>query len=128
MDHHVLPKDKLEEYYASYIGDLFRTVRFGTAEAHGEAVMMEFNYLAERGAIRRNANGRYAVDFEKMPGAIADLTKELLEIEATGDRSRAEKWFARYAIMPEDLKASLTAAANVPVDIDPVYSFPERVR
>ncbi len=128
VDHEVLPKEKLEEYYASYVGDLFRTVRFGTAEAHGQAEMMEFNYLSERGAVARNANGRYAVDFEKIPGALADLTKELLEIEATGDRSRAENWFKKYGTMPEELKASLKAVSDVPVDIDPVFSFTERAR
>jgi hypothetical protein len=128
VDHDALPKAKLEEYYASYVGGVFRTVRFGTAEAHGQAEMMEFNYLSERGAISRNANGRYAVDFEKMPVAIADLAKELLEIEATGDRARAENWFKKYGTMPEELKVSLKAVANVPVDIDPVFSFAERVR
>jgi hypothetical protein len=128
VDHDALPKEKLEEYYASYVGDLFRTVRFGTSEAHGQAEMMQFDYLSERGAIRRNANGRYAVDYEKMPGAVADLAKELLEIEATGDRSRAENWFKKYGTMPEELKASLKAASDVPVDIDPVFSFAERVR
>ncbi len=128
VDHDALPKEKLQEYYASYVGDLFRTVRFGTAEAHGQAEMMEFNYLFERGAIRRNANGRYSIDYEKIPGVMADLAKELLEIEATGDRARAENWFAKYDTMPEELKASLKAVANVPVDIDPVFSFAERVR
>jgi hypothetical protein len=128
VDHNALPKEKLEEYYASYIGGVFRTVRFGTAEAHGQAEMMEFNYLSERGAISRNASGRYAIDYEKMPGALADLAKELLEIEATGDRSRAENWFKKYGTMPEELKASLQAASDVPVDIDPVFSFPEKVR
>jgi hypothetical protein len=59
---------------------------------------------------------------------MADLAKELLEIEATGDRSRAEDWFKKYGMMPEDLKASLQAASDVPVDIDPVYAFPKRVR
>jgi hypothetical protein len=68
VDHDALPKEKLEEYYASYVGGIFRTVRFGTAEAHGQAEMMEFNYLSERGAIRRNASGRYVIDYEKMPG------------------------------------------------------------
>src|SRR5207245_1926816 len=58
VDHDALPKEKLEEYYASYVGGVFRTVRFGTAEAHGQAEMMEFNYISERGAIRRNGNGR----------------------------------------------------------------------
>ena len=128
VDHGALPKEKLEEYYASYVGGLFRTVRFGTAEAHGEAEMMEFNYLSERGAVRRNANGRYAIDYDKIPGAIADLTKELLEIEATGDRQRAENWFKKYHEMSEDLKSSLKATSDIPVDVDPVFSFSERVR
>jgi len=60
--------------------------------------------------------------------ALADLAKELLEIEATGDGSRAENWFKRYGTTPEELKASLKAAADVPVDIDPVFSFAEKVR
>ena len=128
VDHDALPKEKLEEYYASYVGGLFRTVRFGTAEAHGQAEMMEFNYLSERGAIRRNASGRFSIDYEKIPGAVADLAKELLEIEATGDRARAENWFKKYGTMPEELKSSLKAVASVPVDIDPVFSFAERVR
>jgi len=128
VDHDALPKAKLEEYYASYVGELFRTVRFGTAEAHGQAEMMEFNYLSERGAIQRNTNGRYSIDYEKIPGAVADLAKELLEIEATGDRARAENWFKKYDTMPEELKVSLKAVANVPVDIDPVFSFAERVK
>lgn len=128
VDHNALPKEKLEEYYAAYIGGVFRTVRFGTTEAHGQAEMMEFNYLSERGAITRSASGRYAIDYEKIPGALADLTKELLEIEATGDRTRAENWFKKYGTMPEELKASLQAASDVPVDMDPVFSFTEKVR
>jgi hypothetical protein len=128
VDHGALPKEKLEEYYASYVGGIFRTVRFGTAEAHGKAEMMEFNYLTERGAIRRNADGRYVIDYEKIPGAMADLAKELLEIEATGDRARAENWFQKYDTMPAELKASLQAASDVPVDIDPAFSFAEKVK
>jgi len=128
VDHDALPKEKLEEYYASYVGGVFRTVRFGTAEAHGQAEMMEFNYLSEHGAIRRNASGRYAIDYEKMPSAMADLAKELLEIEATGDRSRAAKWFKKYGTMPDHLTASLKAVSDVPVDIDPVFSFQQKVR
>jgi hypothetical protein len=123
VDHEVLPKSKLEEYYASYVAGIFRTVRFGTAEAHSQAEMMEFNYLSERGAIKRQSSGRYAIDYTRMPEAIHDLAKELLEIEATGDRTRAENWFKKYENMPAELQASLKSAANVPVDIDPVFSF-----
>jgi len=128
VEHDVLPKERLEEYYASYLAGIFRTVRFGTAEAHGRAEMMEFNYLSEHSAIQRDASGRYAVDFAKMPEAIAGLAKELLEIEATGDRARAEAWFARYGAMPAELQVALKSASDVPVDIDPVSSFPEPMR
>src|SRR5438309_8597034 len=128
MDHDALPKEKLEEYYASYVGGIFRTVRFGAAEAHSQAELMEFNYLSERGAIQREASGRYSIDYTRMPQALADLAKELLEIEATGDRERAERWFKKYTVMTPELQSSLKSAANTPVDIDPVFSFPERVR
>lgn len=128
VDHGALPKDSLEEYYTSYVGGIFRTVRFGAAEAHGQAEMMEFNYLRENGAIKREASGRYAVDFARMPEAIASLAKILLDIEATGDRARAEAWFKKYDVMPADLVATLKTASQVPVDLDPVFSFHETLK
>jgi hypothetical protein len=104
-------------------------VRFGVAEAHARAEMMQFNYFVEQGAITRDAaTGRYALDVAKMPVAVASLAKELLEIEATGDRARAEAWFAKYGTMPADLKAALSKTGSVPVDVDPVTSFGEEVR
>jgi hypothetical protein len=63
-----------------------------------------------------------------MPDAIASLAKELLEIEATGDRERATKWFDQYDKMPDDLKATLAKMTDIPVDIDPVLAFPEPVK
>jgi hypothetical protein len=105
------------------------------AEAHGRAEMMEFNYLTEQGAItsEKPAGGKpwqlhYVVNVEKMPAAIAALAKELLEIEATGDRKRAEAWFAKYDQMPTDMKVALEHVTDVPVDIYPVTSFSEYVK
>ncbi len=123
MDRGALPKNRAQEYYASYVAGLFRTVRYGTAEAHGRAEMMEFNYLAEQKAVVRT-NGKYAVDYAKIPGAIAALAKVLLEIEATGARGRAEAWFNRYDKMPAELAQALTSAKDVPVDVEPVFSLP----
>jgi hypothetical protein len=128
MNRSALPRSRSQDYYASYVAGIFRTVRFGVAEAHGRAQMMEFNYLSEKGAIKREASGRYAIDFAKMPSAIASLAKELLEIEATGDRARAEAWFAKYDKMPSSLKAALAKTTSVPVDIDPVSAFADVIR
>ena len=128
VDQGHLPKEKMEEYYASYVGGLFRTMRFGVGEAHSQAEMMEFNYLVEKAAIKRESTGRYFIDYARMPDGIAGLAKELLEMEATGDRGRVESWFKKYDEMPAELKQSLKAAASVPVDVDPVFAFKERVR
>ena len=122
MDHGALAKNRAEEYYSSYVAGIFRSVRYGVAEAHGRAEMMEFNYLVEQKAVNRTA-GKYSVDFAKMPGAIASLSKELLTIEATGDRGRAEAWFNRYDKMPAELAEAMKAASKLPVDVFPEYSF-----
>jgi hypothetical protein len=125
IDRNVLSKDRLEEYYASYLAGIFRTVRFGTGEAHGRAEMMELNYLSEQGAIVQMA-GRYRVDYAKMPAAIARLARELLEQEASGDRARADAWFAKYDTIPPALAKALASATDVPVDVDPQFSLAER--
>ncbi|HJZ72980.1 MAG TPA: hypothetical protein VKE51_14645 [Vicinamibacterales bacterium] len=127
VDKGALKKERLEEYYASYVAGIFRTIRFGTGEAHGRAEMMEFNYLASQGAITTNG-GRYRVEYAKMPGAVQKLAQELLEQEATGDRARAEAWFTKYDVVPPALKTALDAARDVPIDVDPIVSFDETVR
>jgi hypothetical protein len=129
MKHGVLPQSRARDYYASHVAGIFRTVRFGTAEAHAKAEMMEFNYFVEQKAITRDGStGRYAIDFTKFPVAVASLARELLTIEATGDRGRAERWFAKYGMMPAQLKAALDKTSTVPVDIDPITSFGDEVK
>jgi hypothetical protein len=122
MDHGALPKDRAQEYYSSYVAGIFRSVRYGVAEAHGRAEMMEFNYLLEQKAVNR-VEGKYTVDFAKIPAVIAALAKELLSIEATGDRTRAEAWFNRYDKMPAELADALKTASKLPVDVWPIFSF-----
>jgi hypothetical protein len=127
IDHNAMPKDRLEEYYASYVAGIFRTLRFGTGEAHGRAEMMEFNYLLENGALS-HAGGKYTIDYGRMPAAIGGLAKVLLDIEARGDRDRAESWFAKYDKMPPELTKALAGAKDIPVDLDPRFSFAEDVK
>jgi hypothetical protein len=127
VDNGKLPKERLEEAYAAHIADLFRAVRFGVGEGHGRGEMMEFNFFVEQGAVRRDASGKYALDFDKMPTAVAALAKELLEIEATGDRARGEAWFKKYGDMPSQLSQDLAKTRDIPVDLDPKFSFKDKV-
>ena len=128
-DHGAITKEQLDEDYISYVAGNFRTIRFGIAEPHGRGEMMEFNYMMEREAVTRDAvTGRYAVVLEKMPDAISALAKELLEQEATGDRAHTAAWFAKYAVLPDHLKQAFSRVSDIPVDIQPKYSFQEEIR
>jgi hypothetical protein len=128
-DHGAITKEQLEDDYISFVAGNFRTMRFGIAEPHGRGEMMEFNYLMEQGAVTRDAaSARYTVVLEKMLAAIAALAKELLEQEAMGDRARAAAWFTKYAVLPDHLKQAFSKVADIPVDIQPMYSFPDEIR
>lgn len=127
VDHGHMPKAQLEEFYASYVAGLFRTLRFGAGEAHARAETMEFHFLREKGAIEF-ADGRYRVAYARMPQAISELARELLTIEGAGDAKRSEGLFARYGTFEPQLTAALAKTTAIPVDIDPVFSFKDEVR
>ncbi len=123
IDQKLLPASEMNVIYSSYVAGIFRTLRFGTGEAHGRAQMMEFNYLLEKGALSQGTDGRYRVDYAAMPGAIAELCKTLLTFEARGDRAGAEAWFAKYDVMPQTLVRALDATDGIPVDVTPEFEL-----
>jgi hypothetical protein len=128
VDQKLLPASELDVIYASYVAGYLRTLRFGVGEAHGRAEMMEFNYLAEQGAITLSADGRYHVDYAKMTDGLAMLCKKLLLFEADGDRAGAEAWFTKYDVMPATLTKALEATKNIPVDIAPHFELSKGTR
>jgi hypothetical protein len=125
VDHNAIPREQLEIDYASYVAGLFRTLRFGTGEAHGRAEMMEFNYLMEHQALTQ-VGGRYTIAYGRMPDTLAGLAKTLLEMEATGDRAAAEAWFAKYDKIPPELQTALATAIGIPVDVRPIFMIVEK--
>jgi hypothetical protein len=127
-DKKLMTAAELNMVYASYVAGIFRTLRFGTGEAHGRAEMMEFNYLLEHNALTQNAEGRYIIDFTVMPTAIQTLSSKLLLFEAEGDRAGTEAWFMKYDVMPTTLIKALEATKDIPVDIVPEFELARGVR
>jgi hypothetical protein len=128
VDQKMLPAGELNDIYGSYVAGIFRTLRFGTGEAHGRAEMMEFNYLLEHKALSQGADGRYTIDYAAMPGTVEWLCKSLLMFEANGDRAGVEAWFAKYDVMPQSLTAALDATKGIPVDVTPDFELSQGVR
>lgn len=109
----------LMENYVTFMAGIFRSVRFGAASSHGKANMVRFNYFLEKQAFNKNADGTYAIDFEKMKAAASDLTALILQIQGDGDYDAAKNLVETKGIISDDLQADLDKvdAAGIPVDI-----------
>jgi hypothetical protein len=109
----------LEDYYTTFLAGIFRSVRFGSADAHGEANMIRFNFFADRGAFTRDAKGQYHVDMPKMRKAVDDLSATLLQLQGNGDYAGVRKLVSELGVIRPQLAADLARlkSRNIPVDV-----------
>lgn len=114
------PEKDLMDNYVTFLAGIFRSVRFGNASAHGQANMLEFNYLQEKGAFTRNAEtGKYSVNFEKMKEAVSQLVNDIIIIQGNGDKDSAKLWIDTKSNIGEELQKDLNkiSDAGIPKDI-----------
>jgi hypothetical protein len=110
----------LDDYYVTFLAGIFRSVRFGSADAHGEANMIRFNFFADRGAFSRDAQGYYHVDMKKMRAAVDELSSTLLQLQGNGDYAGVEKLIADLGVIRPQLATDLARlkSRDIPVDVD----------
>jgi hypothetical protein len=122
IDHNIIDKSMEKTLYITYLASMFRSVRFGITEAHGKGVAMQFNYLADEGAIKYNdKSGTFSVDHEKFKAGVTKLTHDLLTLEAEGAYDKAKAILDKFAVIRPPMKQALDKLTNVPVDIEPVF-------
>jgi len=118
------PESFMGSAWPTYLAGLFRSVRFGTGEAHGGANAIQFNYLREKGGISYDRKTHlFSVDEGRIEKAVRDLAREVLMIEAKGDYAAAKRFVKRYRKVPKELKDALAKLVDVPVDIRPKYAY-----
>lgn len=118
-----LPKNLIKSMYVSFLAGCFRSVRFGLEEAHGKGQALQFNWLFEKGAFVLHSDETFSVDFNKVEGAVESLSREILTIQAKGDKPAASLLLDKYCIMTQPLNLALQKLENVqvPVDIAPIF-------
>ncbi|MEO8033228.1 MAG: peptidase [Acidobacteriota bacterium] len=121
-NHGLLTAFDEKQLYATYAGLMFRSMRFGIAEAHGRGTALQWNWLREKGGIVPSSNGRFLVDFPKFGDGVKTLATELLTIEATGDYARANALLEKYAKVTPEIEQINTRLNDIPVDITPVFT------
>jgi hypothetical protein len=111
----------------TYLAGMFRSIRFGLNEAHGKGTAVQLNWLIDAGAFRPGADGRFTLVPEKFGPAIESLARELLTIEATGDKARAKALLDRLVVNRPETQRVLSRLGKVPVDIAPQYRKAEQL-
>lgn len=105
--------------YITFFAGIFRSIRFGTASAHGNANMLCFNFMKDYNAFIRSEEGIYTVNLPEMKEATRALMARILKYQAEGDYEGVRAWMAEKTLVGEELQADLDriAAADIAKDI-----------
>jgi hypothetical protein len=127
VDKGVLDSSFERTMYTTFLASSFRSIRFGIGEAHGKGQALQLNDLLDRGGFRVNPDGTFSVVESKIRQAVADLTRELMTIEARGDYAGAKAILARLGVIRPQTQAVLDRLQGVPVDIEPRFVTAEEL-
>jgi hypothetical protein len=123
LDKGVFPKDLEKNIYVTYLGGIFRSVRFGIEAAHGGGNAIQLHYILEKGGFSFDAKtARFKLNPDKIKDAVKQLAHDILIIEALGDYNKAKEMIAKYCVISPQLKQALDKLVHVPVDIRPIYA------
>ncbi|XP_030972207.1 nudix hydrolase 3 [Quercus lobata] len=125
----LLSKSLLKSMYISFLAGCFRSVRFGLQEAHGKGQALQFNWLYDKGAFILHPDETFSVDFSRVEGAVESLSREILTIQAKGDKEAANLLLQKYGKMTQPLKIALQKLEKiqVPVDIAPIFPIANKI-
>lgn len=115
-----IPDADLDRNYVTFLAGIFRSIRFGTATAHGTANLLSFNYFEKAGAFSRDSEtGTYRVNSKEMRAAVDSLSGEILRLQGDGAYGRATRFLADLGRVGEALEVDLgrVEAADIPVDV-----------
>lgn len=111
-----------EKLLLSYFAGLFRSIRFGVAEAHGKGAAMQINrYVTEGAAIYSPETGKYRVNFEILEKSIENLVRDVCMWQHNGDKTEVDQMFEQFGKLSEQTEEALGRLTEIPVDIKPRY-------
>jgi len=110
----------IEDYYVTFIAGIFRSIRFGSASAHGKANLLRFNFFKDMGAFSRDeATGTYRIHMDKVEAAMTALSQKILTLQGDGDYKGVLTFIEESGKKGEMLQKDLDRlnSAGIPTDI-----------
>jgi len=114
--------------YRTFLASCFRSIRFGTNEAHGLGIAIQLNYFLDHGGVAVLPNGRFAVNPVLIRQNVVDLTRELMTMQATGDYAAAKELMATLGVVRPEVQRVLDRLEHIPVDIAPIFVSADALR
>ena len=118
----------LKNYFTTFLAGIFRSVRFGTASAHGQANRVRFNFFAQQGAFVRDAAiGTYRVNFEKREQALHKLSEKILLLQGNDDYTGVKQLLSQQVKISSALQSDLDRLAQAEIPVDAVFEQGQQV-
>jgi hypothetical protein len=108
--------------YSTFLASAFRSIRFGINEAHGRGQAIQVNYFLDKGAFRVNADGTFTVDAARIRQAVADLTRDIMTLQAEGSYAKAKAMLDSLGVVRPEVKRVLDRLSDIPIDIEPRFT------
>jgi hypothetical protein len=122
IDHGNVDSTMEQPMYVTYLAGAFRSLRFGTGDAHGKGMAMQFNYLTDLGAFEyTDLTGTYRVNFSRIKEGVRKLTSEIMTAQAEGNYARAKEMLDRLGVIRPRVQRVLDRMGAIPVDIAPEF-------
>ncbi len=117
-----ITEGELLDNYVTFLASIFRSVRFGSSSAHGQANLVRFNFFREQGAFSRDADtGFYRIDPQRFAAASEALSRLILTIQGDGDYATAVSLLKDQGNIPADLEQDLQRLATQSIAVDIVF-------
>jgi hypothetical protein len=118
-----IDKEIARTMYTTFLASAFRSIRFGVNEAHGRGIAIQLNYFLDQGAFVAQPDGTFSLNDSKIGPAVAQLTGEIMTLQAEGSYDKAKALIEKMGIVRPPVKQLLDKLTSVPVDIEPKFSI-----
>jgi Peptidase family M49 len=116
------PAEFRDKLLVTYFAGLFRSARFGVAEAHGQGAALQINRFIEDGSVRFDeATASFTVDLDALEKSIEKLVRDMCMWQHEADKAAVDAALARYGTLTPPIAKTLARLSDIPVDIRPSY-------
>ncbi|KAG5537376.1 hypothetical protein RHGRI_024721 [Rhododendron griersonianum] len=105
----------LEEAKADIVGLWALKFLIGQLIVIRKGQALQFNWLFEKGAFVLHPDETFSVNFSKVDAEVESLSREILTIQAKGDKKAAKALLDKYCKMSQPLKAALEKLEKIQI-------------